>query len=179
MLSFKSGSIGNGIKMFLKGSSFGGIRFLWGFVLSKNSNASLGSSGIAMNEIIIWLSLLSNSDASLSSGVIAVDEIIIWLLSNGNTSLGSGVIAMNEIIIWLRFLSVHGIELGVGDGLEWGGSSVLHVDLGGGIVPFFGVGGKNIISVVLGNHFVVLQLESFLLSSSSSRCISSSLPGSS
>jgi hypothetical protein len=147
--------------------------------LGEDSNASLGSGGIAVDEVIIWLSLLSNSDASLSSSVIAVDEIIIWLLSNGNTSLGSGVIAMNEIIIWLRFLSVHGIELGVGDSLEWGSSSVLHVDLGGGIVPFLGVGSKDIISVVLGNHLVVLQLEFLLSGGSGSGGISGGLPGSS
>jgi len=144
--------------------------------LGEDSNASLGSGGIAVDEVIIWLSLLSNSDASLSSGVIAVDEIIIWLLSNGNTSLGSGVIAMNEIIIWLRFLSVHGIKSGVSDSLEWSSSSVLHVNLGSSIVPFLGVSSKDIISIVLSNHFVVLELESFLLGSSSSGGISGGLP---
>ena len=153
MLSFESGGGGNSIKMFLKSISFGGIRFLWGFVLSKNGNASLGSGGIAMSEFIIWLSLLCNSNASLgasgiamgefivwlsflgnsyaslSSSSITVGEFIIWLLGNGNTSLCSGGIAMSEFVIWLRFLSVHGIKSGVSDSLEWSSSSVLHVNL--------------------------------------------------
>jgi len=148
---------------------------IWLSLLS-NSDASLGTSVIAVYEIIVWLSFLGNSDASLSSSVIAMNEIIIWLLSNGNTSLGSGVIAMNEIIIWLRFLSVHGIKFSVSDSLEWSSSSVLHVNLGSSIVPFLGVSSKDIISIVLSNHFVVLELESFLLGSSSSGGISGGLP---
>jgi hypothetical protein len=31
---------------------------------------------------------------------------------------------MSEFVIWLRFLSVHGIESGVSDSLEWSSSSV-------------------------------------------------------
>jgi hypothetical protein len=147
--------------------------------LGEDSNASLGTGVIAMDEFVIWLSLLSNGNTSLGSGGIAMGEFIIWLLSNSDASLSSGGITVGEFIIWLRFLSVHGIELGVGDSLEWGSSSVLHVDLGGGIVPFLGVGSKDIISVVLGNHGVVLQLEFLLSGGSGSGGISGGLPGSS
>jgi len=132
-----------------------------------------------MGEFVIWLSLLSNGNTSFGSGGIAMGELIIWLLSNSDASFGTGGIAVGEFVIWLGFLSVHGIELGVGDGLEWGSSSVLHVDLGGGIVPFLGVGSKDIISVVLGNHLVVLQLEFLLSGGSGSRGISGGLPSSS
>ena len=65
-------------------------------------------------------------------------------------------------------MSIDGIELGVGDGLEWGGSSVHHVDSGGGIVPLLFVGGCNIVSIVLSDHGVMLKLESLLLGSSGS-----------
>jgi hypothetical protein len=83
-------------------------------------------------------------------------------------------------IRWTKWvLSIHSIKSSVSDSLEWSSSSVLHVDLGGGIVPFFGVSGKDIISVVLGDHSVVLQLEFLLSGGSGSWGISGSLPGSS
>jgi hypothetical protein len=90
------------------------------------------------------------------------------------------------VINWVRsinisgsYLSVHSVEFGIGNGLEWGGSSVHHVDSRGRVVPFLFVSLSNIIGVVLGDHSVMFLLCFLLSSNFISRSISGVLPSSS
>ena len=86
--------------------------------------------------------------------------------SLGGVGLNWGFHGKEHLLFW--DINVLGIEFGVGNGSEWGGSSVHHVDSGGGIVPLLFVGSSDIIGVVFGNHGVVLKLESLLLGSNGS-----------
>ena len=120
------------------------------------------------------VSVISVSGSNISGlggleGLLSINN-----LSGGSFGWDEGGIRRAK---WVSGLSVHGVKSGVGNSLEWGGSSVHHVDSGSSIVPFLFVGSGNIIGVVLGNHGVVLFLESLLLGNSGSRGISGGLPG--
>jgi hypothetical protein len=109
---------------------------------------------------------VSSVSGSNISGLFGLEGLLsINKLSGGSFFWDESGIRRTE---WVGGLSVHGVKLGVGNSLEWGGSSVHHVDFGSSIVPFLGVGGGNIIGVVLGDHSVVLFLESLLLGDSGS-----------
>ena len=165
-------------------------------VLGKRNSAVVVSSPLSSGWVwVVWnitdnLLVSSESHGSFigisGSDVFSVSSSDISLLSSLESLLRSNngsslLLAWYESgIRWTEWLlSVHGVEFGVGDSSEWGSSSVHHVDSRGGIVPFLGIGLEGISGIVLGNHNVVLFLESFLLGSSGSRGISSFLPGSS
>jgi hypothetical protein len=117
-------------------------------------------------------------------GVVLGDHSVVLLLEfllSGNSSSGSISSFLPGLSGLIRGgrLSVHGIEFGISDSLERGSSSVHHVDFRGRIVPFFGVSLGNIISIVFGDHSVMLLHEFFLGRNFISRSISSLLPSSS